>query len=164
MNLLDQAEQREVQGFESVRKFASADVRKLLESLEEDLKLTQLNHQKRIDEWYMALGGHPSHHPALEDREKALETQVPRRLGTPGEYLRRKAEIEGPKGLHELMKYETLNYADGTRSILDIYHAVRAESLSAGEWYYGTVKLDDITELFKSAEKEKAVEIVTKTP
>jgi hypothetical protein len=60
------------------------------------------------------------------------------------------------------MQWEALNYVDGQRSILEIYYAVRAESLSVGEWYYGTVKLEDIEALFSAAEKEKAVEIVTK--
>ncbi len=161
MNLLDQAERREVAGFDSVRRFAGPDIRKLLESLIEDLKLTQLNHQKRIQEWYQALGGRKSY-PAVGEREKALDAKIPKNVGTLGEYLRHKQEIEGPKGLHALMKFEALNYVDGTRSILDIYHAVRAESLSAGEWYYGTVKLEDIEELFKAAEKEKAVEITTR--
>jgi len=31
-----------------------------------------------------------------------------------------------------------------------------------GEWYYGTVKLEDIEALFSAAEKEKAVEIARK--
>ena len=57
------------------------------------------------------------------------------------------------------MQFEALNYVDGRRSILDIYRAVRAESLSAGEWYYGTVDLQDIEELFNAAEKAKAIEI-----
>ena len=61
-----------------------------------------------------------------------------------------------------MLKFEALNYVDGRRSILDIYHAVRAESLSAGEWYYGTVKLEDVEALFKAAEQEKAVEITSK--
>jgi len=38
---------------------------------------------------------------------------------------------------------------------------VRAESLSVGEWYYGTVKLEDLEAFFTTAEKKKAVEIVT---
>ena len=33
---------------------------------------------------------------------------------------------------------------------------------TAGEWYYGEVKLEDIEALFRAAEKEKSVEIVTK--
>ena len=44
--------------------------------------------------------------------------------------------------------------------MFDIYHAVRAEGLSAGEWYSGTVTLADIDELFRRAEKRKAVELV----
>lgn len=161
LTLLDEAEKREVTGFESVRRFASPEIQKLLESLQEDMKLTQLNHEKRIEEWYKALGGTPAH-PAAEQREKEFAARVPKNVGTLGEYLRHGQQIEGPAGLHGLMKAEALNYVDGKRSILDIYHAVRAESLSAGEWYYGTVTLGDIVELFKEAEKEKAVEIATK--
>ena len=128
-----------------------------------DLNLTQVNHHQRIGEWHQALGGSK---PAasIDEREKALAAKVPRNLGSLGEYLRAKEEIEGPKGLHPLMAFEALNYVDGKRSILDIYRAVRAESLSVGEWYYGTVKPEDIEKLFEAAEKAKAVEIVTKTP
>lgn len=161
LNLLAQAVARETAGIQSLEKFADARTRKLLQSLMADLKLTETNHRGRIEEWYQALGGKKL--PAtLSEREKALAAKVPRTLGTLGEYLRRKEELEGPKGLHPLMKYEALNYVDGSRSILEIYLAVRAQSLSAGEWYYGTVRLEDIEELFKLAEKEKAVEITVK--
>ncbi|HLY63546.1 MAG TPA: M28 family metallopeptidase [Terriglobia bacterium] len=159
--LLDEAEKREVAGLESARRFAPEKVQKLLESLEEDMKLTELNHQKRIEEWYSALGGTPGH-SKTEEREKEPDSQVPKNLGTLREYLSRIQQIEGPAGLHGLMKFEALNFVDGKRSILDIYHAVRAESLSAGEWYYGTVRLEDIETLFKLAEQEKAVEIVNR--
>jgi hypothetical protein len=159
--LLDEAEKREVAGFESVRRFAPAGVQKLLESLEEDMKLTELNHQKRINEWYTALGGTPAH-PKLEEREKVPDSQIPKNVGTLREYLSHIQQIDGPSGLHGLMKFEALNFVDGKRSILDIYHAVRAESLSAGEWYYGSVRLEDIQELFRLAEKEKALEIQTR--
>lgn len=134
----------------------------LLDSILGDLKLTEVNHRKRIEEWYKALGGKPV--ASMIDREKALSARIPRVVGSLGEYLRHKAEIEEPKTLHPLMRYEALNYVDGRRSILDIYRAVRAESLSAGEWYYGTVKMEDVEELFKVAEKEKAVEIITRSP
>ena len=161
MNLLHQAELREVAGFESVRRFAAPNIQKLLQSIEEDMKLTEVNHRKRIEEWYRALGG-TKPLGALSEKERALASRVPKNAGTLGEYLRHNQEIEGPKGLHPLMQFEALNYVDGRRSILDIYRAVRAESLSAGEWYYGTVKLEDIEELFNAAEKAKAVEIVSK--
>ena len=108
------------------------------------------------------MGASPAAGP--DPLEKSLATQVPRNAGTLGEYLRHASEVEGPKSLHPLMQAEALNYVDGLHSILEIYHAVRAESLSAGEWYYGTVTLQDIDALFKAAVKEKAVEITIKTP
>src|SRR2546426_1800274 len=161
MSLLHEAELREVAGFESVRRFAAPNIQKLLESLEEDMKLTEINHRKRIEEWYRTLGG-TKPVGALSEKERALASKVPKNAGTLGEYLRHKEEIEGPKGLHPLMEFEALNYVDGRRSILDIFRAVRAESLSAGEWYYGTVELQDIEELFNAAEKAKAVEITSR--
>lgn len=158
VNLLDQAEGREVAGLETIKPYANEVMQNLLERLTSDLKLTQLNHRKRLDEWYQALGGAKAS-TALSEREKALAAQVPRNLGKPGEYLRHREEVDGPKALHELMEFEALNYVDGKRSLLDIYRVVRAESLSAGEWYYGAVNLEDIEALFKEAETKGAVEI-----
>ncbi len=160
LNLLSQAVARESAGLESLRRFADPSSRKLLDGTLADFKLTENNHRGRIEEWYLSLGGKkaPSE---MGEREKALAAKVPRNLGSPGDYMRCKAEIEGPKSLHGLMAWEALNFVDGKRSILDIYRAVRAQSLSAGEWYYGKVTLEDIEALFTAAEKEKAVEIAT---
>jgi hypothetical protein len=160
LNLLAQAVTRETAGLESLRRFSDAASRKLLDSLTADLRLTEVNYRQRIEEWYEPLGGKESA-AAPDEREKALAAKVPRRLGTLGEYLHNAQQIEGPKGLHSLMRWEALNYVDSKRSILDIYRAVRAESLSVGEWYYGTVRVEDIEALFADAEKKKAVEILT---
>ncbi len=157
--LLDQAEQREVADIESVRPYAREDVRKLLDGLTEDMKLTEINHRGRLEEWFKALGGYNRSPEPISVREETLGVKIPKNVGSLGEYLRHAQEIQSPKGLHPLMRFEALNYVDGKRSILDIYKAVRAESLSAGEWYYGTVTPEAIEELFKSAEKMKAVEI-----
>lgn len=163
LNLLGQAVARETAGLESLRKFADARSLKLLDSLIGDLKLTELNHRKRIEEWSLALGAKRA--PLVQSEgEAALAAKVPRNLGAPGEYLRAKNRVEGPKTLHGLMAWEALNYVDGKRSLLDIYHVVRAESLSAGEWYYGKVTPEDIEALFNAAEKEKAVTIATPAP
>ena len=164
MNLLDQAELREVAGFESVRRFSGPASRQLLESLEEDMKLTEVNHRKRIEEWYRALGGPRSATAQSQpnQEERAADSKVPHNVGPLSDYLKHNQQINGPGRLHPLMKFEALNYVDGKRSVLDIYRAVRAESLSAGEWYYGTVHLADIEELFKEAEKVKAVEMTTR--
>src|SRR2546428_12934263 len=46
MSLLHEAELREGAGFESGRRFAAPNIQKLLESLEEDMKTTEINHRK----------------------------------------------------------------------------------------------------------------------
>lgn len=163
LELLRQAVDREITGLESLKRFTGDSSRKLLDSLIEDLKLTEVNHRKRIEEWYRALGGEKTRWDE-DERERDCAAKVPRVLGSLGEYLKRKDQVEKPKGLHELMAFEAFNFIDGKRSILDIYHAVRAESLSAGEWYYGTVKLADIQDLFNRAAGEKAIEIITTNP
>jgi aminopeptidase YwaD len=163
VNLLGQAVAREIAGIESLRRFADAAGRKLLDSLIGDLRLTEVNHRQRIGEWFVSLGGKKAP-AALSDREKALTAKIPKVVATPGDYLRAKDRAEAPKTLHGLMAWEALNYVDGKRSILDIYRIVRAQSLSAGEWYYGQVSLDDIETLFANAEKEKAVEILMAPP
>ena len=163
MTLLEEAELREVAGLETLRRFAAPGTMKLLDSVEEDLKLTQVNHRQRIEEWYRALGGSSPSVAALPSgptkEERLAASRVPERVGTLREYLARSGEIGGPENLHATLRFEALNYVDGKRSLLDIYRAVRAESLSAGEWYCGKVSLADIDELFRAAEKEKAVEI-----
>jgi hypothetical protein len=160
LNLLARAVARETARLESLRRFSDAASRELLDSLMADLRLTEVNHRQRIEEWCTALGVKKSS-PMLDEQAKALAAKVPQNLGSLGEYLRSKGRIEGPKGLHGLMRWEALNYVDGKRSVLEIYHAVRAESLSAGEWYCGTVRLEDIEALFAEAEKKKVLEIVT---
>ena len=42
------------------------------------------------------------------------------------------------------MRGETMSFVDGKRSYFDIYKAVKAESLAAGKFFYGTVTLEDV--------------------
>jgi hypothetical protein len=49
------------------------------------------------------------------------------------------------------MEFEVLNFADGTRTAWEVYEAVAAEALSAGEWYYGTVSPRDVLSVLDSA-------------
>ena len=59
-------------------------------------------------------------------------------------------------GLHAMMRFETYNFADGRRSALEVYRAVAAEALSAGDWYYGTVAPADVQEALERAAKAGA--------
>jgi hypothetical protein len=157
--LVDQATDREIAGLESLKEFASESNRKLVDALIADLASSRRTLFRLLEGQFKAQGG--PWPPALFRDERGLHSKVPRPVGTLGEYLRAKNRVEGPKGLHGLMAWEALNYVDGKRSLLDIYRIVRAESLSAGEWYYANVKPEDIEALFNAAEREKAVEITT---
>jgi hypothetical protein len=159
-DLVVQATDREITGLNSLGRFAGERNQRLVDAFIADLASSRRNLKRLLEEQHKALGG--SWPPQLFNDERGVCVKVPRNVGSLGEYLRSKDRVEGPKGLHGLMQWEALNYVDGQRSIRDIYLGVRAESLSVGEWYYGTVKLEDIEALFSAAEKEKAVEIVTK--
>ena len=54
-------------------------------------------------------------------------------------------------GLHGMMRFEALNFADGKRNAYEIYEAVASEALSAGTWYYGEVKPADVMALLDKA-------------
>lgn len=49
--------------------------------------------------------------------------------------------------IHSTMRMEVFNFVDGKRSYYDIYKAVLAEILAAGNWYYGTITLDEVEKL-----------------
>jgi len=64
-------------------------------------------------------------------------------------------------GLHAMMRFETLNFADGKRNAHEVYQAVGAEALSAGEWYYGTVTPADVLETLERAARAGAFSMKT---
>jgi len=66
-------------------------------------------------------------------------------LADPAAFEDALAKMRGAGGaLHPMMRFEALNFADGRRSAWDVYEAVAAEALAAGEWYYGRVSPKDV--------------------
>ena len=65
-------------------------------------------------------------------------------------------KVKPVEGLHAMMRFETWNFADGRRSAYEVYEAVSAEALSAGEWYYGRVRPADVLETLERAAKAGA--------
>lgn len=88
------------------------------------------------------------------------EKRIPSLVADVQGYLDRRAKLERPTALHPLMAYEVLNFVDGRRSYADIYRAVAAEADSAGAWYYGVVKAEDVTAYLDSAVKAGIVTVV----
>jgi hypothetical protein len=96
-----------------------------------------------------------------EPIELAGEKHVPALVDDVQGYLDKRSAITRPARLHPLMAFEVLNFVDGQRSYADIYRAVAAEADAAGEWYYGTVTVEDVTAYLDSAVKAG---VVTVTP
>jgi hypothetical protein len=64
------------------------------------------------------------------------------------EYYARRNKVKRQKaGLHPLISSEVFNFVDGKRSVWQIYRAVLAESMLAGEFYYGTVSFAGVKSL-----------------
>jgi hypothetical protein len=79
-------------------------------------------------------------------------------------FLDNRRQIERPRGLHPLMQFEVLNYADGRRTVGEIFDAVAAQADAGGAWYYGTVERQDVEKLFESAAKAGVVELKAPPP
>jgi hypothetical protein len=109
-----------------------------------------------LEETFVALtGGNPPGAEASKvDRELAGQVYVP--VADVGKSMDALSRVEGVAGLHPLMQYEAVNFADGRRTGYEVYEAVAAEALSAGEWYYGRVQPADVLEVLKRAAKAGA--------
>src|SRR6185436_19949956 len=92
-----------------------------------------------LDKAWTAMTGAPP--PAVSDTKE--ENEMAGRVYVPvadiGSFEDAMGKVKPVEGLHPMMGFETYNFADGRRTALEVYRAVAAEALSAGDWYYGTV-------------------------
>ena len=118
--------------------------------------------QEDVDAFYEERTGQAPRSERSPD-EKAAAERVPERTMSLAESLEKRMRRGGPgggvEGLDRLYQTEVRNLVDGERTVLDIYRTVRAASLSAGEWYYGPVELDDVVAVLEASEKSGAIRI-----
>jgi hypothetical protein len=145
---------REKQSLESIRAFASKEGtgEKIVAATVGQLP-TEAAAAERLRASYMTLFGEKPPQVAPTARERELAAKVPAMAGAIQDFMKARSRLQRPPGLHNLMAYEVLNYINGTNSYLDIYQAVATEAEIAGDWYYGTVTLDDVGAYLDSAEK-----------
>jgi hypothetical protein len=95
----------------------------------------------------------------LSNLEKAATKKVPKNNPILDDYFGKR---RGAQGLiiHSTMRMEVFNFVDGKRSYYDIYKAVLAESLAAGTWYYGIVRLEDVVKLLDANVETGALTLV----
>ena len=95
----------------------------------------------------------------LSSVEKEMAARVPVNVGTLDEYFGRRGWGVDFPGLHPIMAKECYCFVDGKRSCLDIFRAVQAEALSAGEFYYGKVTPEAVRGLFDDAVRKGVLKL-----
>lgn len=157
-NLLRRSWRKEVGALLSIRHLAAGQaVARALEREKGALEQALPTALRDLEAAWSALAGQaPPDDPPLSEAETALARTVyapARDLGAWYDGLRAARPVEG---LHPIMRFETYNFADGRRTGLDVYESVAAEALSAGEWYYGRVRPEDVREALERAVKAGA--------
>ena len=95
----------------------------------------------------------------LTAEEKEATKKVPVNNPNLDEYFgKRSGRVQGIK-IHSTMRMEVFNYVNGERNYYEIYKAVLAEILAAGNWYYGTLTLEDVTKLLDANVTSGAVSL-----
>jgi hypothetical protein len=113
--------------------------------------------ERTLDEAWTALTGQPAPAgPSLSEAEKALAATVYGPVPDLGKWQDALRQVKPIEGMHIIVAFEIRNFADGKRTGLEVYEAVAAEALSAGEWYYGRVTPEDVRELLERSVKAGA--------
>ncbi len=152
MLLAEQGIEREVRAVESVRVFAGENrqANRLIDRLVKRVKAKKAVMLADLRSYFQQVHHRRPPGLALSDEEKAASKKVPVNAAI-SEYFEKRNRARVATQLHPLMRDEVYNFVDGRRSYYDIYKAVRAEALAAGEWYYGNVTLGDVVALLDAA-------------
>lgn len=152
--IVETAVARELRALDSARVFATGNESALrtIDELTARMKTREREMMSDLASYYQQLRGRAAQPVALSAAELAASKKIPVNNASLKEYFENRFEkLDYFGNLHSLMRAEVFNFVDGTRSYYDIYKAVRAEALTTGAWYYGTVTLEDVTGLLDAA-------------
>jgi hypothetical protein len=109
-----------------------------------------------LEQAYRAMTGKNPPNLELTEDEKTMSATVYVPVADLGAYADALDKMKPVEGLHPIMRFEALNFADGRRTALEVYEGVAAQALSAGGWYYGSVTPADVLETLERAAKAGA--------
>jgi Zn-dependent M28 family amino/carboxypeptidase len=144
--MIEQGLLRERRAIESLRVIAGSDpaANRTLDSFQ---KLLDDREKNSVIELAAVFQSRYGRTPAFTPHAAtgAAMLKVPSNVPSLDEYLSKRRNV--PSGLHGIMRSEVMNFVDGKRSYYDIYKAVKAESMAAGKFFYGTVTLEDVVKV-----------------
>lgn len=141
--LIEQGSIRERRALDSMRVIAGTDA-KANQMIDTFLKLVDAREKQLLGElgaFYQNRYGKAAVLNMTKAESDAAK-KIPANIALMDEYFDKRTNAQ--TGMHSLMRGETMSFVDGKRSYFDIYKAVRAESLAAGKFFYGTVTLGDV--------------------
>lgn len=151
-NLLHQSYLKETGALQSIRRLSPRGrAVEYVSQAAAKLEDAEGNDFAALEKAYGAITGKnpPNVDLSKEEREMAGKVFVPvADIGTVHDALG-KAKPGG--SLHAMMRFEVYNFADGKKNAYEVYEAVAAEALSAGEWYYGQVTASDVLRTLEAA-------------
>jgi hypothetical protein len=110
-----------------------------------------------LEKAYTALTGQGLPNIDLAPDERAMAEKVYVPLADPAAFEDAIGKLpRAGAGFHPMLRFETLNFADGRRSAWEVYEAVAAEALSAGEWHYGKATPADVAAVLEAGVKAGA--------
>jgi Zn-dependent M28 family amino/carboxypeptidase len=162
LNQIQEAQKREEMAIDALVQITKA-ARPLMSELRDGLKRTADGYVLNLRSRYLVLynEANPNQLP-LTAKETELLGFVPQLAAGPQEFLTKRNQIKGVAKLNSLMALEVLNFIDGKRNGLDIYNAVSAEALRAGETYYGTVTPEMVAEYLQNLEAASLIKLQKK--
>ncbi len=156
--LIEQGSLRERRALDSMRVIAGRD-QKTNQTIDTFLKLVGDREKQLINELGAFYQNKYGRQPALNltSAEQDALKKIPANIDSTDEYFRKRTNV--PSGLHSIMRSEIYNFVDGKRSYFDIYKAVRAEALTTGKFFYGTVTLEDVVKVLDANVKSGALRL-----
>ena len=156
---VEQGLERERRAIASVGVFAgkNTDALGTIASFSKRLDAKQNAILADLQSYYHALHNTNPGQIKLTEQEAAAAKKIPANTPVLEDYFGRRGKVRFRSKMHNIMRSEVFNFVDGKRSYYDIYKAVRAEAMHAGEWYYGTVELADVTGLLDAAVEAQAL-------
>ncbi len=162
LNQIQEATKREEMAIDALVQITKA-ARPLMSELRDGLKRTADGHLLNLRSRYLVLFNESSPNPIpLSAKETELIGVVPQLSAGPKEFLTKRDQIKNVPKLHALMAFEILNFVDGKRTGLEIYNAVSAEALRAGETYYGVVTAEMVGAYLQNLETTGVVKLQKK--
>lgn len=157
--VVDQGVEREIRALNSISVFAGGN-RKWIQTLGRLIERMRSKRSEMLTDlktYYREIRGHNPPGTNLTSEEAAANKKIPKNVATLEDYFTNRRKVQFAGNLHPLMRAEVYNFVDGRRSYYDIYTAVRAEALTEGQWYYGTVALQDVVDLLDAAAAANAL-------